>query len=88
MIPPLIRTEYTLGSKAMIIKILLNGMNGEIKVNGDTYSNEMPSFAFLSDDEIASVLTYVRKNFENNASTVTPKDVRKVRAANKVSISQ
>jgi mono/diheme cytochrome c family protein len=80
MIPPLIKTEYVLGDKARIIKIILNGMNGEIKVNGDIYGNEMPSQAILKDNEIAAVLSYVRKSFGNNASRVTIDEVRNVRA--------
>src|SRR4051812_596812 len=52
MIPPLIKTDYVLGDKTTIIKIVLNGMKGEIKVNGDMYSNEMPAQASLKDNEI------------------------------------
>lgn len=69
--------------KTTIIKILLNGINGEIKVDGDIYGNEMPSQAFLKDEEIAAVLTYVRNNFGNKASAVTVGEVKKIRAANK-----
>jgi mono/diheme cytochrome c family protein len=83
MIPPLIKTDYVLGDKQRLIKILLNGLQGEIKVNGDMYSGEMPSQAILKDDEIAAVLTYVRKSFGNSASAVITKEVRRVRAANK-----
>lgn len=85
MIPPLIKTDYVLGSKATIIKILLNGMTGEIKVNGDIYENEMPSQAFLKDEEIAAVLTYVRNSFGNKASAVSVEDVKKNRAINESS---
>ncbi|WP_158829776.1 c-type cytochrome [Mucilaginibacter lacusdianchii] len=87
MVPPLIKTEYVLGNKTSIINLLLNGMNGEIKVNGDTYAGEMPSQAFLKDAEIAAVLTYVRSNFGNRASAVTAAEVRKVRASQKSSVS-
>jgi len=83
MIPPLIKTDYVLGEKQRLIKILLNGLKGDINVNGDMYSGEMPSQALLKDDEIAAVLTYVRKSFGNSASPVTIKDVRRVRATNK-----
>lgn len=79
MIPPLIKTEYVLGPKATLIEILLKGLNGEIKVNGDLYANEMPSQAILKDDEIAAVLTYVRNSFGNKASSVTVREVKKVR---------
>lgn len=83
MIPPLIKTEQVLGPKAALIKIVLNGLNGEIKVNGDMYAGEMPSQAILKDSEIAAVLTYVRKSFGNNASAVTTMEVKRVRAINK-----
>ena len=83
MIPPLIKTDFVLGAKAILIKILLNGMNGEIKINGDIYSNEMPSQAILKDAEIAAVLTYVRNSFGNKASAVTTSEVKKIRATNK-----
>ena len=83
MIPTLIKTDYVLGNKARLIKILLNGMNGEITVNGDIYSNEMPSQKKLTDNEIAAVLTYVRKSFGNKASAVTVSEVKTVRASNK-----
>lgn len=83
MIPPLIKTEYVLGPKAAIIKILLNGLNGELKVDGVTYGNEMPSQAILTDREIAAVLTYVRKSFGNKASLVHIAEVKKVRVLNK-----
>lgn len=83
MIPPLVKTEYVLGSKGRLIRILLTGMKGEIKVNGDVYSNEMPSHDFLTDSQLAAVLTYIRKSFGNGASAVTIGEVKKVRAANK-----
>jgi mono/diheme cytochrome c family protein len=83
MIPPLIKTEYVLGPKERIIKIVLNGMSGEITVNGDIYSGEMPSQASLKDEEIAAVLTYVRKSFGNKASAVTIGEVKKIRASKK-----
>ena len=83
MIPPLIKTEYVLGPKEALIKILLNGLNGELKVDRVTYGNEMSSQAILTDREIAAVLTYVRKSFGNKASLVHVAEVKKVRAFNK-----
>lgn len=83
MIPPLIKTDYVLGDKSRLIKILLNGLKGEIKVGGDLYAGEMPSQASLKDNEIAAVLTYVRNSFGNKASAVTIGEVKKMRAANK-----
>jgi mono/diheme cytochrome c family protein len=83
MIPPLINTDYVLGDKKRLIQILLNGLSGEMKVNGDIYSNEMPGHSDLKDTEIAAVLTYVRNSFGNKASAVIVPEVKKIRAANK-----
>jgi len=85
MIPPLIKTEYVLGDKSTLIKMILKGMKGEIKVNGDLYDGEMPKQDTLADKELSAVLSYVRKSFGNNASPVTINDVKKVRAANTTS---
>jgi len=41
----------------------------------------MPSLGGLTDEQIADVLTFVRKEFGAKASAVSPADVKKVRAA-------
>lgn len=79
MNPPLKKTKFVLGDKKALIGIVLKGLDKEIEVNGETYSNTMPSFAALSDKEIADVLTYVRNNFGNKASQVKEAEVKKLR---------
>lgn len=81
MNPPLIRTEYVLGDKARIIKIVLNGFKEDVEINGQTFSNTMPAFDFLKDNDVANVLTYVRNNFTNKASAVKVSEVAPVRAS-------
>src|SRR5215210_6545612 len=39
--PPLIKTKWVLGDKKQMITILLKGMEEEIEVNGESYSNVM-----------------------------------------------
>jgi mono/diheme cytochrome c family protein len=80
--PPLIDTKYVLGDKERLITIVLNGLNGPIEVKGETYNAVMNPHNFLSDEQIANVLTYVRNSFGNKASQVTVEEVAKVRAAN------
>ncbi len=77
--PPLTGTDWVTGDKKRLIGIVLNGMQGSIVVNGETYINAMPQHGFLSDDEIANVLTYIRQNFGNRASEVKPDEVRRFR---------
>jgi mono/diheme cytochrome c family protein len=80
MNPPLIKTTYVLGDKSKIIKIVLNGFNEKVDINGDTYTNVMPAQTILTDQEVADVLTYVRNSFGNKASAVKSAEVTKVRA--------
>lgn len=79
MNPPLKKTKWVLGDKKILINVILKGMDEEIVVNDETYSNVMPAFANLTDQEIADVATYVRNSFGNKASQVTEADVKKVR---------
>jgi mono/diheme cytochrome c family protein len=62
--------------------VILNGLNGEIEINGEIYNNVMASHSFLSDQQISDVLTYVRSSFGNDASEVTAEEVAAVRATN------
>ncbi len=78
--PPLIKTEYVLGDKARLINIVLKGLNEPITIDDEKYTNVMPSFAQLTDQQIADVLTYVRNNFGNKASAITVAQVKAQRA--------
>ena len=80
--PPLIKTEWVNGDKTQLIKIVLNGsQGGQYPVNGETYNGVMTPHNFLTDEEIAGVLTFVRSNFENNSDAVSPAAVAAVRSA-------
>ncbi len=81
MNPPLIKTSYVLGDKTKLIQIVLNGFNEDVEINGQSYSNNMPAHDFLTNQEIADLLTYVRNSFTNKASAVKVTEVQKVRAA-------
>tara|TARA_Y100001980_G_C14556918_1_gene353864 strand:- start:152464 stop:154062 length:1599 start_codon:yes stop_codon:yes gene_type:complete len=80
LFPPLADTEWVTGDKERLIGAVLEGISGEIEVNGKKYHQEMPGFkSLLSDQEIASVLTYIRGSFGNNASLITPVEVAELR---------
>lgn len=61
--PPLKDTEWVSGDKEPLIDVILNGLSGPIEVHGETYNQEMAAHGFLSDEEIAAVLTYCRQEF-------------------------
>lgn len=78
--PPVAATRWVSGNKPRLIDIVLNGLQGEIEVEGKPYNGVMPGNAFLSDEEVAQLLTFLRQNFGNHADAVTPADVAAVRA--------
>ncbi|SFW81631.1 c-type cytochrome [Chitinophaga sancti] len=80
MNPPLVKTSFVLGDKTKLITILLKGLNDDVEIEGEYYSNPMPPQAQLKDQEIADVLTFVRNSFGNKASAVKPAEVKAVRA--------
>ncbi|MDA8644086.1 PQQ-dependent sugar dehydrogenase [Flavobacteriaceae bacterium] len=80
--PPLDKTDWVVGDKERLVHLVLNGMEGPIKVNGEDYNSMMPQHSFLKDVEIAKVLTYIRKNFGNDATAVTVEEVKKFRESN------
>ena len=81
--PPLEKTSYVLGSKTRLIRIVLKGLNTHEEIDGESYSNVMAPFNFLTDLQISDVLTYIRNSFGNKAIAVTPGDVKYVRVRTK-----
>jgi mono/diheme cytochrome c family protein len=81
--PPLTQTEWVLGDKARLIGIVLNGFSEGVEIKGEYYANAMPAHSHLNDQQIADVLTYVRSNFGNKASAITPTEVAEVRTKKK-----
>ncbi len=76
--PPVAKSDYLMADKARAIRTVKHGLEGAITVNGETYNSVMPALG-LSDDDIASVLTYVMNSFGNKGSDVTPEEVRRVK---------
>ena len=77
--PPLYQSEWVQGDKRRLIQIILNGLEGEIMVNGEAFVGAMPPLEYLADREIAQILTYIRSNFDNNAGEVRVDEVQGVR---------
>ena len=82
--PPLAGSDWVLGNKERLIKISIHGLMGEIEVNGVKYNNVMAPPGIppgsLTDQQIADVLTYIRNDWGNSASAVSPQEVATVRS--------
>ncbi|MFN0066178.1 MAG: c-type cytochrome [Limisphaerales bacterium] len=79
--PPLLGTDWVLGSPERLVGIVLHGLRGPIEINGQHWEMEMPGLNLLEDEEIAAVLTYIRREWGHSAAPVGPETVARVRAA-------
>ena len=82
--PPLAGTAWVTGSEERLIKVALKGLLGPMTVLDKDYPGNVPMTPFeglLNDEEVAAVLTYVRNSFGNEASVISPEQVKEIRAA-------
>src|SRR5579864_423892 len=77
--PPLAGSDFLNADKNRAIKIVINGRQGDIVVNGQKFNNTMPKLP-LTDQDIANVLTFVYNSFGNAGIEVTPEEVATLRA--------
>ena len=77
--PPLVDADWVTGSPERLARIVLQGVRGPLNVKGKTWELEMPSVAILTDQEIASLLTYIRREWGHTASAISPDFIAKVR---------
>ncbi len=87
-IPPLDRSDWVLGDKERLIKISIHGLMGEVVVNEEKYLGVMQGFGQplgspLNDQQIADVLTYIRNEWGNSVSAISPEEVKAVRDSEK-----
>jgi cbb3-type cytochrome c oxidase subunit III len=75
--PPLAANPVVTASDPnAMIAVIVNGRTGPLNVNGKTFNGQMPTWkGQLSNSDIASVATYVRSAWGNNASGVTEDQV-------------
>jgi mono/diheme cytochrome c family protein/glucose/arabinose dehydrogenase len=70
--PSLAASKWVTGRAGLAARIILNGKEGE---------KMMPPLQMLTDDQVAAVLTFVRRSWGHTASAVSPTLVREVRGA-------
>lgn len=82
--PPLTRNPWLTDNNDRLVKIVLKGLWGAIEVGEQKFDPgkgipPMPGFAFLTDEEIAAVLSYIRNSFGNEAPFIRPGTIAKIR---------
>lgn len=82
--PPLVGSEWV-ASEERMIRVILHGLQGPIKVKGADFNGVMPAAGpgsgfNLSPERVAAVATYVRKEFGPNLAPVTQAKVEEIRS--------
>lgn len=68
--------------RVYLIRVVLFGLQGPLKVGSATYNGVMPGFGRLSDVEVAALLNHILSSFGNkNLKPIAPEEVKKVRAS-------
>jgi putative membrane-bound dehydrogenase-like protein len=79
--PPLVDSEWVEGSPERLVRIVLGGMHGRVRVARKTYDMEMPAWGALPDDQLAGILTYVRRAWDQRADPIDVATIRRIRQA-------
>jgi len=78
MQPPLNGSAVVSGDPATLIRVVLQGPAQVLPTDRAKYANQMPPFGVvLSDDDIATVLTLVRRQFGKGGAPVTPSRLKR-----------
>jgi len=81
------------GGRIYLIQVLLHGLKGEIRVDGQRFDAGMPGFDDLGDGEAAAVLNLALTNWGNDRllpkdhKTIAPEEVR-IQRENKLTAEQ
>jgi mono/diheme cytochrome c family protein len=77
--PPLAGSEWVTGDKRKLIQIVLNGLNEPITVQDVPYNGLMPAHKFLKDEQVAAVVNYIRKHFNEMPDSVKAEEITVIR---------
>jgi nitrite reductase (NO-forming) len=79
--PPLAKSDWIAADPKRLVGVILNGLSGPVKVNGQDYNSVMPPMSQLTDDEVANISTFVLNSWGNPGGRVSKEEVAASRAA-------
>ncbi len=77
--PPLAGSDYLLADGKRGVRAVIEGVTGELVVNGKKYNSVMPHLNYLTDEQVADVVTYVLNSWGNDGGVIVPEQVAEVR---------
>jgi mono/diheme cytochrome c family protein len=78
MAPTLANSDWVTGDSKRLIGVAVHGLMGPIKINGkqvDGIPPVMPPHGFMKDEQLASILTYVRNAWGNRSPSISTEDI-------------
>ena len=78
LMPPLKNADYLLKDVPGMAKVIVEGIQGEITVNGVKYVQPMPGNKNLNPTEITEILTYISNSWGNDHGGVALEEVNAV----------
>jgi mono/diheme cytochrome c family protein len=76
IIPPLLNADYILKNRNLLPKIIRNGMQQSIVVNGVNYHQKMPGKNKLTDNELTALINFVEFRFAKSTQLLSVDSVK------------
>lgn len=76
VIPPLAGADYLKSNQKNLPCIILNGLRGEIEVNGETYDEPMAGIADLTAGQITNIINYISTSWGNDLPRLNLAEVK------------
>jgi hypothetical protein len=83
--PSLVKSDWVNGDSNILMGVAVHGLSGPIKINGELAKNIppiMPGHGFLTDQQLADALTYVRNAWGNKSDQISPDQIKSYREKN------
>ncbi|MEX2601349.1 MAG: c-type cytochrome [Balneolaceae bacterium] len=77
--PPLAGSNWISGEPGQAVRIILHGFQGGTEDTGYPVAGAMPAHEFLSDLNVAALLTYLRQSWGNDSPPVSEEEVEAIR---------
>jgi len=77
LIPPLNQADFLQLRRADVPCVIRYGSPGGMTINGETYTEPMPSFRNLNETELSNLINYINTAWDNHLKETSPGDVSK-----------
>jgi len=85
--PPLADSDWIEQNPDKLAGAIVNGLSGPIVVNGQNFNSVMPAMAYLADEDVANVLTFVLNSWDNPGGEVQPAQVAQARSGEPAAVA-